>query len=72
MIFDINYSTAKTLIRQYRSDNLGYDLSMPTDETTPLLNNEKAVRCTYSFIETKNDKGERTTAHNSLFYLKPI
>lgn len=70
-IFNINYSTAKTLIRQYKSDAVSFDLHASKEETEFDYDlARKLKRCGYKEIGTDcEEKQENSSQGTHLFYL---
>lgn len=47
-LFNINYSTAKTLIRQHKTSNTQLDPTTDLDETDPMMmETHSRIRCCY-------------------------
>jgi hypothetical protein len=62
-IFNINYSTAKTLIGQYKNKSFACNLSAFTEETDLELEDSKLKRCTYKdILPDGEEKMEQSTA----------
>lgn len=70
-IFNINYSTAKTLIRQYKSDAVSFDLHASKEETDFDYDlARKLKRCGYKEIGADfEEKQEHSSQGTHLFYL---
>ena len=56
-MFSINYSTAKTLMRQYKFNMLPFDVTQDQeDPPTPLLSGKDTLlRCGYKDIDTEQN-----------------
>ena len=73
LMFKINYSTAKTLIRQYRLNMFPHQLHLNQKEKV-LIRQDKdqkgLVRCEYKEVETGNPKLEAMDTDEPYFYLQ--
>jgi hypothetical protein len=68
-IFNINYSTAKTLIRQHKAGNEKLDLTAANDETDLLLDATPRVRCAYREIKMEGEEKAEASSNGTSFYL---
>ena len=54
-MFSINYSTAKTLMRQYKFNMLPFDVTQDQEDPPPTPGKEALLRCGYKDIDTEQN-----------------